>query len=131
MKIRLERVDGNTAGNSIESRCFPFTLGQAKSCDLQIVAKGVWDTHLRLDNAGEKGITATPCSDALFIINGVSQGKTVRLKHGDLMGLGAAKLRFWFAPISQVDRQASEALIWVALLLLGMGQVAVIAWLLK
>jgi len=65
------------------------------------------------------------------IINGVSQGKTVRLKHGDLMGLGAAKLRFWLAPLGQADRSAFEALIWAALLLLGLSQVAVIGWLLK
>ena len=84
-----------------------------------------------LDNAGEKGITATPCSDALIIINGVSQGKTVRLKHGDLVGLGAAKLRFWLAPLCQADRSASEGLIWVAVLLLGLGQVAAIDCLLK
>jgi hypothetical protein len=131
LKIRLERVDGIAAGDPIEARRFPFTLGQAKSCDFQIVAKGVWDTHLILDNAGEKGITATPISDALIMINGVSQGKTVRLKHGDLLGLGAAKLRFWLAPLGQTDRSVSEALIWIALLLLVLGQVAAIAWLLK
>ena len=67
MKIRLERVDGTAAGDPIEARRFPFTLGQAKSCDFQILAKGVWDTHLILDNAGEKGITATPISDALIL----------------------------------------------------------------
>lgn len=131
MKIRLERVDGTAAGNPIEACRFPFTLGKAKSCDLQIVAKGVWDTHLILDNAGEKGITATPISDALIMINGVSQGKTVRLKDGDLLGLGAAKLRFWLAPLCQTDRSVFDALIWIALLLFGLGQVAAIAWLLK
>jgi len=131
LKIRLERVDDTTAGDPIEARRFPFTLGQAKSCDLRIVAKGVWDKHLILQDDGEKGITATPCSDALVIINGVSQGKTVRLKHGDLMGLGAAKLRFWLAPLGQADRSAFEALVWAALLLLGLSQVAVIGWLLK
>ena len=118
-------------GNPIEARRFPFTLGKAKSCDLQIVAKGVWDKHLILDNAGEKGITATPISDAFIMINGVSQGKTVRLKDGDLLGLGAAKLRFWLAPLGQTDRSVFDALIWIALLLLGLGQVAAIAWLLK
>jgi hypothetical protein len=53
------------------------------------------------------------------------------LKHGDLLGLGAAKLRFWLAPLGQTDRSVSEALIWIALLMLGLGQVAAIAWLLK
>ncbi|MBT3913859.1 MAG: hypothetical protein HOF22_11795, partial [Verrucomicrobia bacterium] len=47
------------------------------------------------------------------------------------MGLGAAKLRFWFAPLGQADRSAFEALVWAALLLLGLSQVVVIGWLLK
>ena len=60
MKIRLERIDGTAAGSPVESRRFPFALGQAKECDLRIEAKGVWGRHMVLDDEGENGITATP-----------------------------------------------------------------------
>ena len=131
MKIRLERIDGTAAGNPVESRCFPFALGQAKECDLRIEAKGVWGRHLVLDDEGENGITATPSPDALVFVNGDAHRKKFRVNHGDLLELGAAKFRFWFAPLGQADRCGLEGLIWVALLLLALGQAGVIVWLMN
>ena len=130
MKIRLERIDGTTAGGPVESRRFPFALGQAKECDLRIDAKGVWGKHLILDYDGKNGITATPCQDALVVVNGDSHRKKFRLNHGDLLELGAAKFHFWFSPLGQSDRSGLEGSIWVALALLALGQAGVIAWLL-
>ena len=131
MKIRLERIDGTAAGSPVESRRFPFALGQAKECDLRIEAKGVWGRHLVLDDEGENGITATPSPDALVFVNGDAQRKKFRVNHGDLLELGAAKFRFWFAPLGQADRCGLEGLIWFALLLLALGQVGVIVWLMN
>ena len=131
MKIRLERIDGTTAGGSVESRRFPFALGQAKECDLRIEAKGVWGRHLVLDDEGENGITATPSADALVFVNGDAHRKKFRVNHGDLLELGAAKFRFWFAPLGQADRCGLEGFIWVALLLLALGQAGVIVWLMN
>ena len=130
MKIRLERIDGTAAGSLVESCRFPFALGQAKECDLRIDAKGVWGKHLILDYAGKNGITATPCPDALVVVNGDSHRKKFRLNHGDLLELGAAKFHFWFSPLGQSDRSGLEGSIWVALALLALGQAGVIAWLL-
>ena len=101
MKIRLEPIEEATAGDPIEARRFPFALGQAKECDLRIEAKGVWDNHLVLDNEGENGITAAPCPDALVFVNGDAHRKKFRMNHGDLLELGSAKFRFWFAPLGQ------------------------------
>ena len=131
MKIRLERIDEATAGDPIEARRFPFTLGQAKECDLRIEAKGVWGKHLILDNEGENGIIATPCPDALVVVNGDSHRKKFRLNHGALVELGAAKFHFWFAPLGQTDRRWLEGLIWAALFLFALGQAGVVAWLLN
>jgi hypothetical protein len=131
LKIRLERIDGiTTAGEPVESSRFPFALGQAKECDLRIEAKGVWDKHLVLDNEGENGITATPCPDAMVFVNGDSHSKKFRMNHGDLLELGAAQFRFWFAPLGQADRRGLEGSIWTALFLLVLGQAGVVAWLL-
>ncbi len=131
MKIRLERIEEATTGDPIEAHRFPFALGQAKECDLRIDAKGVWDKHLILDYDGKNGITATPCPDALVVVNGDSHRKKFRLNHGDLVELGAAKFHFWFAPLGQTDRRGLEGSIWAALVLLALGQAGVIAWLLN
>ena len=131
MKIRLEPIEEATAGDPIEARRFPFALGQAKECDLRIDAKGVWGKHLILDYDGKNGITATPCPDALVVVNGDAHRKKFRLNHGDLLELGAAKFHFWFSPLSQPDRCGLEVSIWAALALLALGQAGVIAWLLN
>ena len=131
MKIRLEPIEEATAGDPIEARRFPFALGQAKECDLRIEAKGVWGRHLVLDDEGENGITATPSPDALVFVNGDAHRKKFRVNHGDLLELGAAKFRFWFAPLGQADRRGLEGLIWIALLLLALGQAGVIVWLMN
>ncbi|GIT12941.1 MAG: hypothetical protein CM1200mP34_3470 [Verrucomicrobiales bacterium] len=131
MKIRLERIEGNPRRGPVESPRFPFALGQAKECDLRIEAKGVWGRHLVLDDEGENGITATPSPDALVFVNGDAHRKKFRVNHGDLLELGAAKFRFWFAPLGQADRCGLEGLIWVALLLLALGQAGVIVWLMN
>ena len=130
MKIRLEPIEEDPAGDPIEACRFPFALGQAKGCDLRIDAKGVWGKHLILDYDGKNGITATPCPDALVVVNGDSHRKKFRLNHGDLLELGAAKFHFWFSPLGQPDRSGLEGSIWVALALLALGQAGVIAWLL-
>ena len=129
MKIQLDRIDNDTAGKSIETCRFPFTLGQGTNCDLQIDAKGVWTKHLVLNERSKLEITALPCPDSLVVINGVSRSKETRLDHGDLIELGAAKFHFWFAPLGQADRHVFESLIWTALLLLFIAQASII-WLL-
>ena len=130
MKIRLEPIEEATAGAPSEARRFPFALGQAKECDLRIDAKGVWGKQLIVDYDGKNGFTATPCPDALVVVNGDSHRKKFRLNHGDLLELGAAKFHFWFSPLGQPDRSGLEGSIWVALALLALGQAGVIAWLL-
>jgi len=131
LKIRLERINSTTAGGPVESRRFPFALGRAKECDLHIEARGVWDKHLVLDNEGENGITATPCPDAVVFVNGDAHRKKFRINHGDMLELGAAQFRFWFAPLGQSDRCGLEYAIWTVLFLLALGQAGVVVWLLK
>ncbi len=129
MNIQLERTGEIAAGELIEVRRFPFELGQAKECDLRIDAKGVWGRHLVLNDEGENGITAVPCSDAFIVVNNGVHRNKVRLNHGDLLGLGATKFHCWFAPLGQADRCGGEKLVWFGLLLLVLCQLGVISWL--
>jgi len=130
LKIRFERLDGDKAGEQIEARQFPFTLGQAKDCHHRIEAKGVWPYHLTLDDAGEKGILAKHQPEATLLVNGASIAKAIRLQNGDLLELGAAKLQFWFAPLGQVGQRTIETLIWLGLGALALGQAVLVGWLL-
>jgi|TARA_B100002052_G_scaffold251010_1_gene238884 hypothetical protein len=130
LKIRFERLDGDKAGEQLEAHQFPFTLGQAKDCHHRIEAKGVWPHHLTLEDAGEKGILAKHQPEATLLVNGASVAKAVRLQNGDLLELGAAKLRFWLAPIGQAGQRTIETLIWLGLGALALGQAVLVGWLL-
>ena len=131
MKIRIEWLDGGATKEQIEARRFPFTLGQAKDCHHRIDAKGVWPHHLTLEDAGEKGIVANHQPEATLLVNGATVAKSVRLQNGDVIELGAAKLRFWLAPLGQAGQHTVEFVIWATLGILALGQVGLIAWLLR
>ncbi|HCV99173.1 MAG TPA: hypothetical protein DGJ56_07750 [Verrucomicrobiales bacterium] len=131
MKIRIERLDGDATKEQIEARRFPFKLGQAKDCHHRIDAKGVWPHHLTLEDAGEKGIVANHQPEATLLVNGATVAKSVRLQNGDVIELGAAKLRFWLAPLGQAGQRKVEFAIWATLGILTLGQVGLIAWLLR
>jgi len=130
LKIRIERLDGEASGEQIEANHFPFTLGQAKDCHHPIDAKGVWPHHLTLEDSREKGIIARHQPKATLLINGATVSKGVRLQNGDLIELGAAKFRFWLAPLGQAGQRSIELVIWAALGTLVLGQAGLIAWLL-
>ena len=131
MKIRIERLDGDATEEQIEARRFPFTLGQSNDCHHRIEAKGVWPHHLTLEDAGEKGIVAKNQAEATLLVNGATVAKSVRLQNGDVIELGAAKFRFWLAPLGQAGQRTVEFAIWATLGILALGQVGLIAWLLS
>ena len=131
MKVRLERLDGDFLGEQVEACNFPFKIGRDRNCHHRIEAKGVWPCHLILEEAGENGIIVKRDSEATLNINSLAASKSVRLQNGDLLQFGSVRLRFWLAPIGQMGQRSTEFIIWLSLSMLILGQVAIIAWLLK
>ena len=131
MKVRLERFDGNFLGQQVETCNFPFRIGRARDCHYRIEAKGVWPCHLILEEVGKNGINVKCESEASLRINSLAASKSVRLKNGDLLEFGSVSLRFWLAPIYQMGQRTTEFIIWLGLGVLILGQVTIIAWLLK
>ncbi|MEC7882841.1 MAG: FHA domain-containing protein [Verrucomicrobiota bacterium] len=130
MKIRLERVDDDSVEQR-EASVFPFKIGRAKDCDYRIEAKGVWPRHLILEDDGENGIIINCDSEASLLINSESVSKSVRLQNGDLIQFGSVNLRFWLAPIVQIEQRNTEMKIWLGLSLLIFVQLGLIFWLIK
>ncbi len=131
MKVRLERLDGDFSGQQIEACNFPFKIGRDKNCHHRIESKGVWPCHLILREAGENGIIVNCEAEASLFVNSRSVSKSVRLRNGDLLEFGSVNLRFWIAPITQLGQRTIERKIWLGLGVLFLGQVTIIAWLLK
>ncbi|MAD24660.1 MAG: hypothetical protein CMO44_10870 [Verrucomicrobiales bacterium] len=131
MKFRLERLDGDFLGEQVEVSGFPFKIGRDINCHHRIEAKGVWPCHLVLEEAGENGIIVKCDPEASLSINSLEASKSVRLQNGDLLQFGSVRLRFWLAPIGQMGQRSIELIIWLGLSMLILGQVTIMAWLLK
>ena len=66
-----------------------------------------------LDFRAGAGYFLSPCGQALVMINGHTAGDT-RLRNGDLIELGSARVRFWLAAVTQYELRLREGLTWLA-----------------
>lgn len=122
--IQLTILTGRKAGTRAEARQFPFVIGRAPSCSLVLEDPGVWERHLELHYL-ESGLSMVTGPEALASLNGEPVRES-RLRDGDVLELGSVKLRFAFSPMRQRGLYFREALTWVALAAISLGQVAII-----
>jgi len=127
--VQLQLNTPDQAAVREDVRRFPFRVGRSDSSDLVVQADGVWDHHLELDFDPARGILVSARSGALLTVNGEAVDQA-RLANGDLVGLGAASLRFGFSPLRQRRMWVGEAMVWLSLVALTAGQLALIYWLL-
>lgn len=123
--IELRILTGKQAGAVVAARRFPFRLGRSPAAHLCLEETGVFEQHaqIRLDPAAGFCLVARP--GAILSVNG-QPVREARLRGGDVIGLGAAQLRFGLGPVPQRGLRLREALTWLGLLALCLAQVALI-----
>jgi len=126
--IQFQVLSGKLAGHDIVACRFPFQIGRGQESDLQLEEAGVWDQHLQVDFQRGVGFAFSVQSEALVLINGERVDEGI-LRNGDLIELGAARLRFWLARSRQRGMKFRESLTWTALVALFILQ-ALLIWLL-
>jgi len=125
--IQLQILSGKQAGTQWVARRFPVRVGRAAGCELQLEEPGVWDEHVEIQlDAGGFQLVARP--EALLVLNGQPIQRAV-LANGDLLELGALKLKFWLGPARQRSLLAAEVFFWALLAAVCMGQLALVFWL--
>lgn len=127
--VQLTLLNGKQAGTSWSVRLFPFQIGRATSCHVCCDEDGVWPEHLQISLQPSEGFFAAAPPDVIASVNGAIIQET-RLRNGDIIGLGALKILFGLAPTRQRSLRWREALTWLALAALCLGQVGLIYWLL-
>jgi hypothetical protein len=123
--IELRILTGPQAGAVVAARRFPFRLGRSAGAHFCLEERGVFARHaeIRLDPAAGFWVIAHP--GAILSVNG-QPAREARLRNGDVIGLGAAQLRFGLGPAPQRGLGLREALTWLGLLALCLAQVALI-----
>ena len=112
--IQLRILSGQTAGDTLVVRRFPFRIGRAAENDLQLEAAGVWNQHLTLDFQKAEGFLLRTAPEAFAAINEQPQ-TSARLRNGDIISFGSAKIQFWLAAPRQRGLQLRELSIWLLL----------------
>jgi len=126
--LQLNILTGKQAGTQWMARRFPARIGRSPDSDLALAEEGVWDRHLEIDLRPAQGFSLTAQSGALTSINSVPV-EQAHLRNGDIIDLGAVKMRFGLSPTRHRSLRLREALTWIALGVLCIGQVALIYWL--
>lgn len=122
--IQLSILTGRKAGTQVVACRLPLAIGRASGSGCLLDDDGIWDRHAELElcDAAVQITAGTGCSVS---INGERVQEAV-LRNGDLLELASVKVRFGLSPTQQRNLWFREALTWVALAVVSLGQVALI-----
>lgn len=126
--VQLDILNGTKAGSQCVARRFPFQLGRSPQAALVLPDPGVWEQHATFTSRPGQGVVVSAAKDAFVAVNGQRVQEAV-LRNGDLIEAGSVKMRFGLSPAPQSSLRLREALTWLGLAVLCLGQVALIYWL--
>lgn len=128
--VQLRILSGPQAGGFQAVRRFPFRVGRAADNDLCLDAPGIWDHHFTLELRQNEGFTLQTLGQALAAVNNHPQ-TSARLRNGDIISFGSAKVQFWLSAPSQRGLRLRELFVWALLAVVTAAQIALIYWLLR
>ena len=128
--LQFQILSGKQAGFLWDARRFPVRIGRAAGSDLQIEEDGVWDEHLRVELKTGEGFVITAHPGALVSVN-QSPVETIRLRNGDIITAGSARIAFRLSQTKQRGLKLREAFIWLTIAGITVAQVVLISWLLR
>ncbi len=123
--VQLRILSGKMAGDIHVVRHFPFGIGRAAENDLCLNEPGVWDNHLTLGLQPSEGFTLTTAPDAFAAVNDQPQ-TSARLRNGDVISFGSAKIQFWLAPAHLRGLRLRELFVWCLLAAVTAVQIALL-----
>jgi hypothetical protein len=124
--VQVQILSGRNAGTTHRIQAFPFRVGRGGKADLRLEEPGIWESHLQLDLARSREITLTVLPDARAAVNGLVVQSPAPLKNGDLIQAGSVEMRFSLSSARQYSTSLREALTWIGLGILCLGQIALI-----
>jgi predicted component of type VI protein secretion system len=127
--VQLQVLSGNRSGAVFRPTHFPIRAGREPGLDLSLDDPGVWQRHFLIDWRSE-GLVLQTETEALLSVNDSPVQRAI-LRNGDIITLGALRIRFSFSPVRQSSLAPREWLTWIALGALCLGQVALVYLLIR
>ena len=128
--IQLQVLTGKQAGARWVARRFPVRVGRSAANDLRLEEDGVWDQHCVLYFDPAEGFILTAQPDALLTVNH-EPTRSVRLRNGDAIEMGSARLQFWLNETPQRGQRLREGFVWTLVVAICLTEVALVYWLLR
>lgn len=128
--VQINVLSGRLAGETVFVRQFPFRIGRAAGNGLVLGDAGVWDSHLAIGFEKAEGFTLQTAGDAFAAVNEEPKN-SVRLRNGDVISFGSAKIQFWLAAPVQRSLLLDELSVWLLIAGVTAFQIFLIYRLLK
>jgi pSer/pThr/pTyr-binding forkhead associated (FHA) protein len=125
--VQLELTSGKNT-QLIPVDTFPCNIGRAGKNTVCITSRGVWDEHASITFDSETGFSIVTQGRGTLIVNG-EPADQARLKNGDHLELGSARLRFWLAPVSAPDSSNTDLLFWSLIAAVFATMIGLMLWL--
>jgi pSer/pThr/pTyr-binding forkhead associated (FHA) protein len=127
--VQLQLLSGQRSGAVFHFSHFPIRAGRGSDLELPLDEPGVWRRHFLIDWRA-KGLVLEVEPQALLSIQDAPV-QSALLRNGDIITVGALKIRFSLSPVRQSSLALREWLTWMALAALCLGQVALVYWLIR
>jgi pSer/pThr/pTyr-binding forkhead associated (FHA) protein len=123
--VQFQILSGEKAGTGWVTRRFPVRIGREPGSDLRLEADGVWEQHCELKLDGAQCFVISARSDALMAVNH-QRAHSARLRNGDTVELGSARLQFWIADPPRRGVRLREAFVWALMIAIALAQLALV-----
>jgi hypothetical protein len=127
--IQLQLLSGSRSGAVFQFKEFPIKAGREAGLTLALDDPGIWLRHFVIDRTPD-GVVIEAEPQALLSVNDTSTQRAV-LRNGDIITMGALKIRFTFSPVRQSSLTLRESLTWIALGALCLVQVGLVYLLIR
>jgi predicted component of type VI protein secretion system len=128
--LQLQILSGEQAGTLWSARRFPVRVGRSPGNDLQLTDAGVWDQHFEVTLDKREGFTLTAQLEAIVTIN-QEPVRIARLRNGDSIEVGAARLGFRLGETRQPGLWLREWFVWTIIVAVSLLEIALVYWLLQ
>lgn len=123
--LQLTILAGKTAPATVRLRGTSACIGRGPAHDICMDDDGVWEKHLRIMLEPNLQFLARCRPETHMVINGQTVNESP-LRNGDIIELGAAKLRFGFAETNLRRHATREAATWMLIVLVLLLQIGLI-----